>query len=347
MAGVNIENLGDLLKITQNELGEMKLTEITTDLQKHWALSNLMRKNRTSLDSGPQIEFRILTQHNNQARNTAPYEVDDVQKKDGVVVATLNWRFTDTSYGIDFREVLLNRSPRKIFDIVKEQRIMAMISLAAKMEDNFWVFPSATDTKTPLGLPYWIHKNATEGFNGGIPSGYSDVAGVSPTTYPRWQNWTFQYTSVTHDDFIRKAREAATKTRFSPPVRNIPTYDTGHNMGYFTNYNVIAPLEERLESQNDNLGNDVASKDGQTLFRRTPVNYVPKLDDDTTDPFYAIPWGVFKLKVLRGLWLKETRVEQTPGQHLVMTQFVDCGYQFCMTDRRQGFVGATGTSYPS
>jgi hypothetical protein len=192
----------------------------------------------------------------------------------------------------------------------------------------------------------WIVKNATEGFNGGAPTGYTTI-GLNPTTYPRWQNWTAQYTAVTRDDFIRKARKAATFTNFKPPVEGIPTFHTGNAFGYYTNYGVIGPLEEALESQNDNLGNDVASKDGQVMFRRTTVTWVPILERDTTNPFYGVNWGSFKTMILNGWWMKETNVPIYPGQHTVSAHFLDSTYNFVARNRRCHFVIATGVTYPS
>ena len=223
---------------------------------------------------------------------------------------------------------------------------MAMIALAEKMEANFWDDPSAADTVTPYGLPYWVVKNASEGFNGTVLSGFTTVAGLSPTTYPRWRNWTYQYTDVSFTDFVRHAREASVKTAFKPPVDGIPTFNTGDSYGFFTNYDVIGALEELVTSQNENLGNDLAAKDGSTIFRRVPVTYVPKLDEDTTNPFYGVNWGTFKTYVLSGEWLKETPIPITPGQHTVSSQHVDCTYNFICKDRRRNFVLATGTSYP-
>jgi hypothetical protein len=191
----------------------------------------------------------------------------------------------------------MNRQPRRILDILKIRRIDAMISLTELMETAFWSFPTSTDDVTPYGIAYWIVKagmSTTGGFNGTLQSGYTTVGGVNPTTYPRWRNWNCQYTVVSKDDLIRKWREAATKTDFTPPVDGIPTFNTGDQYGFYSNYAVIGALEEVLEAQNDDLGEDVASMDGRAVFRRSPVNYVPKLDADTTGPVYGHELGHFQ-----------------------------------------------------
>lgn len=347
MPAIQAGDIGDLIADTLRDLGEMKFTEIATDLQDHTAMRVLLKKDNITLDAGTAVQWNVLVNHSNSAANVGLFASDNVNVVDGMVQANVPWRHVTTNYAIERREIAMNRSPRKIVDLLKERRIMAMIALAELMEGNFWNFPSATDTTTPYGVPYYITKNATEGFNGGLPTGYTTVAGLVPATYPRWNNWTYQYTTVSKDDFIRHARQAATKTYFRPPVDGIPTFNTGDKYAFFTNYAVIGQLEEACEAQNENLGNDLASRDGQVIFRRVNVMYVPKLDTDTTNPFYGINFGVFKNYILRGEWLKETAIPVTPGQHTVASQHVDCSHNLVCKDRRRNFVLATGTTYPA
>lgn len=339
--------IGDLVNTTLRDLGKPRFTEIATDLQRHTAMRNLLRKNRVELASGYGVQWDVMVSQSGAAANVGLGASDNVNIVDVMTQATADWRNTTTNYAIIGQEVDMNREPQRIVDLVKTRRISAMISMAEIMESNFWGPPVAlTDTITPWGVNMWIVKNATEGFNGGAPSGFTTI-GLNPTTYPRWQNWTYQYTSVSRDDLIRHWRKAATFTDFQPPVDGIPTFDTGDEYGFYSNYGVIGPLEEALESQNDNLGNDIASKDGMTMFRRVNVTWVPKLEADTTNPVYGINWGWFKTYILKGWWLKETHVPIYPGQHTISAHFVDCTYQFITKNRRCHFVLATGTTYPS
>ena len=339
--------LSDLVQTTLRDLGEMRFTEISTNLQRHTAMRNLLRKNRVVFQSGYGLQWDVMVNQTGAAANVGLGASDNVNIVDTMTQATVDWRNTVTSYAVIGQELAMNRTPRRIVDLLKTRRIAAMISLAELMETNFWGPPVAsTDNLTPWGVNTWLVKNATQGFNGGAPTGYTTI-GLNPTTYPNWNNWTDQYTIVSRDDFIRKLRKAATFTDWQPPVDGIPTFDTGDEYGFYTNYGVIGPLEEALESQNDNLGNDIASQDGKTMFRRQPVIWIPKLEADTTNPIYGIDWGTFKTGILEGWWLKETAVPIVPGQHTVAAQFVDLSYQFFTRDRRRHLVIATGTTTPS
>lgn len=348
MAVVQPENVADLVADTLKYLGKPNFTDISSNLQNHPVMSELLLKKRFKVDAGYAVQFDVLVNQSTNARHVSVNESDAINTVDGMVQASTVWRSSQTSYQIIRPLASMNMEPARIVDYVLQQRIMAMIALAELFEAAFWGAPSATDTKTPLGLPYWVTKNATKGFTGGALTGFTTIAGLSPTTYANWNNWAAPYTSVTRDDFIRQVREARVKTDFKPVVDGIPSPNTGgqDDYGFYTNYAVMQPLEEALESQNDNLGSDIASMDGKVMFARKPVNYVAYLDRDTTNPFYGLHWGWFKVYILKGWWMQETNLYNTPGQHLASSHWIDCWYQFVNRNRRAHFVASNGTSYP-
>lgn len=339
--------VGDLVQTTLRQLGKPKFTEIASPLQKHTAMRNLLRKNRIEFDSGYGVQWDVMVGQAGSAANVGLGASDNVNDVDVMTQATADWRNTTANYPIIAQVLDMNREPSRIVNFVQAKRIAALISLAELMEANFWGPPVAsTDNVTPWGVNTWVVKNATEGFNGGAPTGYTTI-GLNPTTYPAWKNWTYQYTNVTQDDLVRHLRKAATFTDFEPPVDGIPTPNTGDDYGFYTNYGVLGPMEELLAAQNESLGSDVASQDGKVHFRRVPVNWIPKLEADTTNPFYGINWGWLKTYILKGWWLRETHVPVYPGQHTISAHFMDCTYNFITKNRRCHFVAATGTTYPS
>jgi hypothetical protein len=348
MPVIQAENVGDFVADTLKDLGKPKFTDISSNIQEHVAMQELLNENRAVLESGSGIQYNVLVNQSNAARTVSLAESDNVNMVDGMVQASTVWRHIQTSYMIIRQLMEMNREPARIVDFVKTERIKAMISLAELVESLFWGAPSPTDAKTPFGLPYWVTKNATRGFTGDTLSGFPNKAGLTKTQYAGWANWAAPFAAVSRDDFIREARQAAVKTRFRPPTEGIPTPNTGDKWGFYTNYAVIQPLEEACESQNDNLGPDIAKYDGKTLFRRLPVTWVPWLDRDTTNPFYGINWGWFKTYILRGEWMRETNVPITPGQHTVASYFIDCTLQWVSKNIREGgFVLSNGTTYPS
>lgn len=347
-------NLADLVTTTLNELGRLKFTDIMSTYQRTVALKRLMKKAKITFDSGKEISFNLITDHSNSARYVGLYAQDVVDVTNVMTTGSIPWRHITWNWAMDGREEVMNASPAKIVDLIKSRRIAAFGSAVVKFETSFWRVPATTDDVSPYGVPYWVVKSNTatttaDGFNGDTPSGYTTVAGVSTTTYPRWKNYATQYTAVTKDDLIRKLRRAAEYTDFMPLVDETPVYNTGDDYGYYTNYAVLGTLQEILESQNDNLGNDVAPMDGhnKVLFRSGPVEFIKELDTDTTNPVYGINWGEFKTAGLRGWWMKETQIDEVPGQHTVSATHTDCSFNFLCRNRRRNFVLATNTGLPA
>lgn len=346
MAVLLAENVADLVADTLKNLGRGKFTDVSSTIQRHPAMNSLMRKNRVVADGGTGVQFNMLVSQSNGFANVGPLTPDNVSFVDGMIQGSVPWRYSRTQYMIVGQFMAMNSGAAKIVDYIKQQRQMAMINLIEGMETNFWAAPNVNDTLTPYGLPYYVTKNGTTGFNGGILSGYANKAGQSPTTYPALSNYTIAYTDVSRSDLIRSLRKAMKVTDFQPPIEGIPSPNTGNDLGVYTNLAVIQPLEEALEAQNDNLGMDIASMDDKAVLKRRPIVWVPWLDRDTTNPLYVINWGWMKTWILKNWWLKETSVPVTPGLHTVHSQFVDLCYNFLTKNFRCHTVASNGTTYP-
>lgn len=349
MAALQASGIADLLTTSLNELGRLKFTDLMSDYQNTIALKRLMKKNKMTFDHGPLINFNAIVDHNNSARSVGLAAQDDVNINSVMITGEVPWRHVTWNWAYEHREEVMNSGPAKIVDLIKTRRIAAMGSAILHFERRFWRFPASTNTLDPYGLPYWVVKSATatstnEGFNGSAQSGYTTVGGINPSTYSRWKNYAGPYTEITKEDLIRAMRRAMVYTDFMPLVDEIPTYNTGDDYGIYTNYAVLAPFEEALEDQNDNLGNDLASKDGKVLFRRVPVVFVKELDSDTTNPVYGINWGEFKTIGLRGWWMKETVETRVAGQHTVGATHTDCSFNWMCRNRRRNWVLSEGTT---
>lgn len=340
-------DIADLVATTINNFEPLKFTDITTDLQRHIVMKRLMKKNKVMFDTSPEWVWDLMVSGNGSAAFNGLYAQDNINAVDVMIQGKVPWRHVSWNWPIERREIAMNRSPRKIVDLVTARRISSFVSAIELFELRAWRAPALTDTANPFGIPYWIVKNNTEGFNGAVPSGLTVVGNINPTTYARWKNYTAQYTAVTKDDLIRKWRKAAEFTDFETPVEDTPTFNTGDDYGYYTNWAVLGTLAELLEQQNDDLGSDIASQDGKVMFMRQPVVRVPQLEEDTTNPIYGINWGEFKTAGLRGEWLHETKIEIMPGQHTVAATYYDCSFNWFTRNRRRHFVLATNTTMPS
>ena len=340
--GLAFSKIDDAVLATQNKLIKKgAFVDMQTDLTDHVAVREMWKGRQKQFEGGQDWEFEIQMDHNHSARTVGLYETDGSSENDTLKDGKVSVRHVNAHYIYDQRLPAFQRGGTAIVNLIKSKQTGMMVSLYELLEEILWSKPAdSSDDKTPFGLAYWVTKNALEGFYGGNPVGFSEGrAGISTEDYPRFANWTAKYASVTKDDVVRKMRRAHRKTKFRSPVSHA-TPDLGSmKNGIYTNDNVIGTLEELLEAQNMNLGNDLASKDGRTLFKSTPVQYAPYLDNDSTDPIYMLDWKWLAIGVLAGWENNLSAPYMVPGKHLVRRVDLDASLNMVCTDpRRQAVI---------
>lgn len=371
---INASDLGDLITTTQKELGELKYTDLSTDLQYHVALSKLFQESSVSYEAGPSIQWNLMTDNSGAAKQTGLFAVDDLNIGDVMSTAEIGWKHTTVNYAIERREIAFNRDPRRIVDLVKVRRNDAMISLTEHLESQFWGKPANDASQDLNGVDYWISDNAGAGagtggtgsFGGGVPSGFTTVAGINPTDVPRWQNWLGFFPNgdindpagaldsantavAAQPDILKAMKEAYVKCNFKPiPNASYPSYNpTPEKWGIYCGYSTLAALEVMQDRLNDKIvSRDVATDaNGTTSFRGVPITYVPKLDSSSlTTPIYMIQWGSFRSVLLSGEYMKETGPDTAPNQHTVFTTHVDLTMNLQCVDRRRNALLIGGGS---
>jgi hypothetical protein len=343
---LSAEAIADLVTTTQNELGELKWTDLASNYQNYVVLPQILKKKKIRIRSGAQISRNIMLKHSNAARFVGLYATDVVAVKNVMSTITVPWRHGTTNYAIERREVAMNREPRRIVELVQEKRADAMIAMAELLEENFWHTISDDDV-TPFGIQYWVvwgsgsstgaHTYAASANHGNFASG---PGGLSSTN-KGWGNFTFTYTNLDKADGLPKLRKALRECGYKPPV-SIPQYDSGPpSYGLYVNGDTIQTMEDIGEGQNENLGRDIAVMDGQIMVRKIPVVWVSYLDDySTSDPIWGIDWSVFKPYFLDGEYLNEQTEPGRFPQHTVTKTFVDLTANYVCENRRKLFVGA-------
>lgn len=346
MPALQAADVPDLVTATLRDLGRGKWTDLTSDTQEFHVMKKFMKGNKiVTFDEGYEFQWNVKTDDNRSARSVGLAATDVVDIRDTMTTGNHPFRHLTCNYGFELREPAFNRGKSAIFNLVESRRIDARVSMVKLAELQMWRVPTSTSTDIH-GIPYWVVKNNTEGFNGGAPSGYSTVGGLSPTTYTRWKNYTGQYTAVSADDLVLKLDTAMDKTGFMPPV-DMPVYNTGDAYEIYTTQGARQTMKQLAMAQNDNLGFDLDPAHGRVMFRRVPIQWIAQLDEDTTDPFYGINWGEFKLAVLKGWFMRPTRIENQPNQHTVTVVHEDSTVNPFTRNRRRHFVLATDTTMPS
>lgn len=342
MPSLNAANINDMVISTLRDLGPPRFQNIAQSLVDYEVMPKWFRKDKVVLESGYGVSRTLLNRTADSARHRGLLEEDTINLPEVLDQITVDWRHVDASWAFIYQEALMNRGRALIVSIIEPRRAASLLDLADELEDAAWTAPAVDDKKYPYGVPYWIVKNATTGFNGGYPGSHTTVGGVNLDDSPTFKNYTAIYTDVTKADLIKKMRTAHRKIRFKSPI-TIQDYRGGQGDRYriYVNETTISAIEDVGEAQNENLGRDIAALDNTMVFRNHPVIYVAKLDADTTDPVYMIDHSVWMPVVLSGDYLRESQADRAPSQHNVFQFFVDLTYQYLCVDRRRNAVLAT------
>lgn len=357
----------DIVKATAELLIKQgAFTNLLSDLTEYTILRNVLPKHKKTFNGGLDWTFNAAIASDNTGNGTAKFtglfENDTHNRKDFLVQGKVSPRFLTASYIYDKREQVLNSGTATrqgmlaIVNFVKLQMETMYQSAYDLLENALAGSPEfADDKKTPHGIAYYIQKQSNSdakshpdgAFDGKDPmlKTSSTVStpiasprcGIATTSYARWANWAAQYEDISKEDLVRKMRLATRKIAFKSPLSlTDPTLSTGRSI--LTNCNVLQELETILEAQNMNLGNDVASKDGKTLFKGTPVEYVPILDGDATDPIYMIDWNTLCFGTVPGWDKKVTAPKELDGQHNTMVSYLDMSVEMACTNLRNQAV---------
>lgn len=334
--------IDDFVNLTLSTFEYGDWTDISLAFQEYFA-SSFYEKGRVKKAGGPDLRFKVQVANHGNARVSGMYDVDQLNVKNLTKEVIVKWAKITTNFEYDIDEEFFQSDRETIVDEMKVREHAMFNDWWELLEDLVWAAPSGPNQDPmPLwGVPYWIVKNATEGFNGGIPAGFSDVGGLSPTTYPNWRNWTALYAAVTRDDLIEKWIKASEYTKFKAP-HNYPEVSTGrgaNDRSYFTVFSVWSTLNKHLESRNDNLGPDLAKYVGKVVFRSVPVEWVPWLtENDTSNPVYGIHWRYFCMFTKTGRERVMHPVKQAAHQHTVRERHMDGWQNLGCYNRRRQFV---------
>jgi len=339
------DQVDDFVNLTLSNFKRNRWVDISLDYPEYIS-SRIINSKSVQERGGPDIRFKLQHKNTGLARNTGLFAQDVTGVEDLTTQAIVPWTKQTVNWSYDIDEPLFQTDRETIVGELLVREHACNNDMAILNEENLWSAPTGTTDDRPYGIPFWIQKDATTtpagAFNGGNPSGFtSGAASVNSTTYPKWKNWTFGYTSVTPDDLVVKIKKSIYETRFVAPNPHPELVFRNAQYAIFTTYAVREPLERLAETRNDNLGNDVAKYINNVMVAGIPVEAVHYLDsNDSTDPVYGVNWGVLSPFVKRGANMRQTK-KKAPLQHTVREVHYDTWMNYGCYNRRALWVGST------
>jgi len=353
------QDITDLLNTTHPAYMEKgSFVDISSEIAKFVVMPYLLLRKggMKEMANGMGVEQLLMTDFGGRSRWVGEFEEDVHTLIDHLKKMKVYFKLLNDSIIYTKTMITENRGDARIANVFDPAIRALWLRVAHTMEENFFETPDAAATLTPWGLKYWIVKNATEGFNGGYPTGFTTLAEVNLTTAPTFKNYTNTYVAKTKADLVLKMKRAHRKTKWvSPkPMANFKG-DTSDNQIILVNEDTAEAMETIGEGQNENLGRDMApyavgngfkgtgmrmNDDGEITFKRKQIVATEMLNDDTSDPVYGLDMDTFHALTLKGEnMLLGDFVNMAAGkQHRVWAANLDHKAQYINTNRRNNWV---------
>ena len=315
MATLNIDDIVDLTTASRPHEGLGKMNDIASRLTHYDFVTYMIKNDKIAYDGGTSIKGNLVTDHNSSAAMVGLHEVIEPNIPDVMQKFEVPWRHINSWYAYERREILANTAGKtlaQVVDILETRRIPARISEAELLETQWWTQnPSTSDEKNLFGIRYWLPQTtaAGRGFTAGLPSGFTTIAGLNPTTYSRWGVYRASYASATEDDLLLEMNFAADECDFVPPV-DIEEHKSGvgKNHRICLNLATKVALETEMRRRND-THSSLSDFANATSFRNSPLRYIPKLNSvtnsesggtATSDPVYLLNMNYVHIGCLSG-----------------------------------------------
>jgi len=353
-----VTQINDMLIGALDDLGQPDFEEIAADLPYYEVAGHLLKRERMTLSAGKGIKRTLMYKMSDLVRHIDRYsDTDEVSFQNVLAQLSAEWCTLQVPWAVEEREPLMNRGKALVADILKPRQTSAMLGLADDIEDKVWTVRLPGSDKYPNGIPYWLVKNATYGYNGGYPGTHTDIAGVNLTTVETFKNLTGSYVNVAGPDLIRKMARACTRDcRWHSPfgLSNQLSKAAVNRFRIYCNDDTADLLEDYVDATNQQHGSVIAEAQlrpggkssrglsrnelGDITMRRHPIVPLPILNDDAENPVYGVDWNTFQFLVLAGDYLRRSGPYEAFDRHFWKVWWVSLTYQIICVNRRRNFV---------
>jgi len=345
------DQVADKITATYDKI-DVKVEDIAQEHPEYFVYPFMMKKGRVKkVKSGLGVGQMLMVDYGGESNFITDMTEDNVQVRDHLEKIRVDFCLQNDSCTYFKSELQDNAGPELIANIIEPRKRAMMMRMITTMESKFFDDPESGNNLVPWGLKYWIVKNATTGFNGGIPAGFSDIAGITMAQAPAFKNYTGSYAALTEDDMTLLIKKCIRRTNFRSPIsnKNISGDTYMGNKNIITNETVCEAAEKLATYQNQNIGNDIAAKtagggafkydaNGEVVVKRLPIINAWELDSDTSNPIYGLDLSQFYCLVKSGDDWARTPFTKAPKQHRAYVSHTDHRYQWFCKNRKALWV---------
>lgn len=329
-----------------------RLTNLAQAYPRNIFAKLLANKARHYSVTGHSFDWPMLVDYGSGIRYVHWAAEDAVSMEDNVRIASE--KLVHATWNVAwFRQEMLMAASRgatkkqkgaKVFDLMRSRMIQRQQGVIADGEERLWgTLTQASEAETyPKSVPYWIQKAASgegPGFVGGNPAGFSAGRGlIDSDTYVRAKNYAGHYAQVSDDDLLDRMREMEMDIRFEKPEAIVDPAGALElpDPVYYAGKDLILAFRKLMRSNRENITDSAGP---EVMFNRKTIEYVPYLDQDASDPLYALDTRDLKVAYLPGDMLHLTGPLNLESQHNGYVQHWDLSYQvFCSNLRLHGVL---------
>lgn len=326
----------DLVEQTLQDLGKGDLPNLALNYQNYPAFSRLWKPGRAKKTTGTGIRKNVIYKLPGSVKHQGFEQPVKVTIPQVTAKFSADWCHIEQSWGWFRQEMLMNSGAARINNIIVPRRQTARDEFAEEVEEKFWALPDANNPDVPKGLFYALTFNATQGFNGSYATGFTDKYGESTTKIKKLKNWTDKYADLSKTDGLLRIRKAFQRTTWRPPLNaSQMKSDLGQRYAIFTDFDSELRFASIAEGQNDKLGSDVASMDGQVVIKRVPIIAVSYLSEENNpdwgshpNPILGVDMDTFDLYALTGDFMEETGPRDIPDYPNGRGYYLSATYQY-------------------
>ncbi len=354
---LGIEQLDDFVASYLQRYPMGKWQDISLPLQEYMFASRLFDKANKREMSTSQCKWKLKVDNNDNFQVVGLYHRDSSSRVNVLTEGSLKWGMTTTNYHFDIDEETFAQGASAIVNYLNLQEQGLMQDWFAGIEDlMFGPGPSSSSVTPfpPVSLLWWItstsdsstENNATIGFNGDAPVGWSDVGGVNPVTYAQWMNRTFPYVTVNRADFVEKVINSMDLCTFKPSVSRSDIKPEGqHRWELLTTHSRLAESRQLLQIGNDNIRDDLAAHSNSVFIRGVPMTWVPAWTNSnsqnarTDGVILGVDWNTFEWFYNAGRNMRKKKPYQHSDMSNVRVRNMDDAGQIVCYNRRANFRG--------
>jgi hypothetical protein len=368
MTYIPIEELEDFLEVARPKFVLDKWSDITRDLQEYHFASRLFNKAGPDDMEGPQVEWRLQIDNNDNFTFTGLYQPDVTSRKNLLTHAHMHWSMNTSNYTYDIKENVFRTSTVEIIKYMQVLEHSLYNSYFDNMERAMFGSGPTSPTQTkppPASLLWWIQpyntdtgygnesatyqlaSGVTSDFLGMNPYGYDSVgtAGVDRKAYRGWRNRVGTYSQFSEADAVDTIIECMDKCKFKT-AHQYADLAPGDKPRWelLTTYATLKKSRALAQTNNDNLGSSLSKFKDSVVIRGAELVPVWAWSNQdfgcarTDGIVVGVDWSTMHYYSANGLRMRKPPVKQDKDCHDVYWQYMDDSGQLVCYDPARNFA---------